>query len=97
MKHLYFFCTVIKHPPLGIVLIATVFICILLGVKADRDIIIFINNNSQYFYVDIFIIITTAGDPTFFWVGPTSDYCIPSSPYYNDAQTTDPDLSLIHI
>ena len=33
-----------------------------------------------------------AGDPTFFWVGPTSDYCIPSSPYYNDAQTTDPDF-----
>ena len=65
MKHLYFFCTVIKHPPLGIVLIATVFICILLGLKADRDIIIFINNNSQYFYVDIFRIITTAGDATF--------------------------------
>ena len=53
MKHLYFFCTVIKHPPLGIVLIATVFICILLGVNTDRDIIIFINNNSQYFYVDM--------------------------------------------
>mgnify|MGYP007005196435 FL=1 len=33
-----------------------------------------------------------AVDPTFFWVGPTSDYCIPSSPYYNDAQTTDPDF-----
>ena len=33
-----------------------------------------------------------AGDPTFFWVGPTSDYCIPSSPYFNDAQTTDPDF-----
>tara|TARA_B100001559_G_scaffold310314_1_gene305511 strand:- start:183 stop:1448 length:1266 start_codon:yes stop_codon:yes gene_type:complete len=33
-----------------------------------------------------------AGDPTFFWVGETSDYCIPSSPYYNDAQTTDPDF-----
>ena len=65
MKHLYFFWTVIKQPPLGIVLVITVFIRALLGIGADRDVIIFIKNNSQYFYTDIFRIITNAGDATF--------------------------------
>lgn len=65
MKHLYFFWAVIKQPPLGIVLVITVFICALLGIGVDRDVIIFIKNNSQYFYTDIFRIITNAGDATF--------------------------------
>ena len=33
-----------------------------------------------------------AGDPSFFWMGPGSNYCIPSSAYFNDAQGTDPDF-----
>ena len=33
-----------------------------------------------------------AGDPSFFWMGASSNYCIPSSPYFNDAQATDPDF-----
>jgi hypothetical protein len=33
-----------------------------------------------------------AGDPSFFWMGPGSDYCIPSSAYFNDAQGTHPDF-----
>ena len=33
-----------------------------------------------------------AGDPSFFWMGPGSSYCIPSSAYFNDAQGTDPDF-----
>ena len=34
-----------------------------------------------------------AGDPTFFWINsPDSAYMIPTSPYYNDAQTLDPDF-----
>jgi len=33
-----------------------------------------------------------AGDPSFFWMGASSNYCIPSSPYFNDAQVTDPDF-----
>ena len=33
-----------------------------------------------------------AGDPSFFWMGPSSNYCIPSSPYFNDAQATDPNF-----
>ena len=33
-----------------------------------------------------------AGDPSFFWMGPGSNYCIPSSPYFNDAQGTDPNF-----
>ena len=33
-----------------------------------------------------------AGDPTFFWMGDSSNYCIPSSPYFNDAQVTDPNF-----
>ena len=65
MKHLYSFWTVIKQPPLGIVLVITAFICVLLGIEFDRDVIIFIKNNSQYFYTDIFRIITNAGDATF--------------------------------
>ena len=65
MKHLYFFWTFIKQPPLGIVLVITAFMCALLGIGVDRDVIIFIKNNSQYFYTDIFRIITNAGDATF--------------------------------
>ena len=57
MKHLYFFWTVIKQPPLGIVLVVTAFICVLLGIAVDRGVIVFIKNNSQYFYTDIFRII----------------------------------------
>ena len=33
-----------------------------------------------------------AGDPSFFWMGPGSNYCIPSSAYFNDAQGTHPDF-----
>jgi len=33
-----------------------------------------------------------AGDPSFFWMGPGSNYCIPTSAYFNDAQGTDPDF-----
>ena len=33
-----------------------------------------------------------AGDPSFFWMGPGSNYTIPSSPYFNDAQGTDPNF-----
>ena len=33
-----------------------------------------------------------AGDPSFFWMGPGSSYCIPSSAYFNDAQGTHPDF-----
>ena len=33
-----------------------------------------------------------AGDPSFFWMGPESNYCIPSSAYFNDAQGTHPDF-----
>lgn len=33
-----------------------------------------------------------AGDPSFFWMGAGSNYCIPSSPYFNDAQATDPNF-----
>ena len=33
-----------------------------------------------------------AGDPSFFWMGPNSNYCIPSSAYFNDAQGTHPDF-----
>ena len=65
MKHLYFFWTFIKQPPLGIVLVITTFMCALLGIGVDRDVIIFIKNNSQYFYTDIFRKITNAGDATF--------------------------------
>tara|TARA_Y100000766_G_scaffold131576_1_gene113146 strand:- start:326 stop:919 length:594 start_codon:yes stop_codon:yes gene_type:complete len=39
--------------------------CALLGIEVDRDVIIFIKNNSQYFYTDIFRKITNAGDATF--------------------------------
>ncbi|MBB45941.1 MAG: hypothetical protein CMM43_07510 [Rhodospirillaceae bacterium] len=65
MRHLYFFWTFIKQPPLGIVLVITAFMCALLGIEVDRDVIIFIKNNSQYFYTDIFRKITNAGDATF--------------------------------
>ena len=65
MRHLYFFWTFIKQPPLGIVLVITAFMCALLGIGVDRDVIIFIKNNSQYFYTDIFRKITNAGDATF--------------------------------
>ena len=65
MKHLYFFWTFIKQPPLGIVLVITAFMCALLGIGVDRDVIIFIKNNSQYFYIDIFRKISNAGDATF--------------------------------
>ena len=54
-----------KQPPLGIVLVVTAFICILLGIEVDRDVIIFIKNNSQYFYIDVFRIISNVGDATF--------------------------------
>jgi hypothetical protein len=33
-----------------------------------------------------------AGDPSFFWMGPGSNYTIPSSAYFNDAQGTDPNF-----
>ncbi len=78
MKHLYFFWAVIKQPPLGIVLVITVFICALLGIGVDRDVIIFIKNNSQYFYTDIFRIITNAGDATFWLLLATAGitFCV---------------------
>ena len=85
MKHLYFSWTVIKQPPLGIVLVITVFICALLGIGVDRDVIIFIKNNSQYFYTDIFRIITNAGDATFWLLlaaaGIAFCVCIRSTQY----------------
>ena len=51
--------------------------CALLGIEVDRDVIIFIKNNSQYFYTDSFRKITNAGDATFWvlWAAAGITFC----------------------
>lgn len=55
---------ILKRPPLGIILFLVILSCVFLGLKIDRDVIVFIHNNPQYFYIDTFEIITKLGDAT---------------------------------
>ena len=64
LKNIDLMLDIIKRPPLGIVLALTIFACLFLGFFVDKEIIVFVKENPQYFYIDVFKIITKVGDAT---------------------------------